>query len=67
MPALPTDCVISLDDKYLYCANWLRGDITQFDVSDPFDVKLTGTLWVGGAAVKGEGVTVKSGLPKGMD
>lgn len=65
MPSLPTDCLISLDDKRLYCSNWLRGDIVQFDISDPFDVKLTGQLWVGGSAVQGEGVTVNSGLPDG--
>lgn len=26
MPALPTDCVISLDDRFLYVAYWLRGN-----------------------------------------
>lgn len=42
LPALTTDIVISLDDKYLYASNWLRGDICQLDISDPFNVKLAG-------------------------
>jgi hypothetical protein len=29
MPALITDYVISLDDKYVYFSNWLHGDIRQ--------------------------------------
>ena len=35
MPGLITDLVLSLDDRWLYFANWLHGDIRQYDVSDP--------------------------------
>ncbi len=48
VPGLITDIVLSLDDKYLYFANWLHGDIRQYDVSDPGKPKLTGQVWLGG-------------------
>ena len=32
VPPLITDILISLDDKYLYFSNWLRGDISQYDI-----------------------------------
>ncbi len=48
IPALITDSVISMDDRYLYFSNWLHGDIRQYDISDPFKTKLTGQVWIGG-------------------
>ena len=48
VPGLITDLVLSLDDKFLYFANWLHGDIRQYDVSDPANPKLTGQVWLGG-------------------
>ncbi|KAK4876783.1 hypothetical protein RN001_009289 [Aquatica leii] len=44
MPGLMTDILISLDDKYLYFSNWLHGDVRQYDISDPKNPKLTGTM-----------------------
>ena len=35
VPGLITDLVLSMDDRFLYFANWLHGDIRQYDVSDP--------------------------------
>ena len=32
LPPLITDILISLDDKFLYFSNWLRGDIVQYDI-----------------------------------
>ena len=32
LPPLITDILLSLDDKYLYFSNWLRGDICQYDI-----------------------------------
>ncbi len=57
VPGLITDIVLSLDDRFLYFANWLHGDIRQYDVRDPAKPKLTGQVWLGGvigrqAAVK---------------
>jgi selenium-binding protein 1 len=48
LPGLITDILVSMDDKYLYFANWLHGDVRQYDVSDPKNPKLTGQVWLGG-------------------
>jgi selenium-binding protein 1 len=56
VPGLITDLVLSLDDRWLYFANWLHGDIRQYDVSDPGHPKLTSQLWLGGVLGKGQKV-----------
>jgi selenium-binding protein 1 len=48
VPALITDLVLSMDDRFLYFSNWLHGDLRQYDVSDPRNPKLTGQLQLGG-------------------
>ncbi|MBV9454388.1 MAG: selenium-binding family protein [Rubrobacter sp.] len=48
VPGLITDLLISMDDRFLYFSNWLHGDIRQYDVSDPFNPRLTGQIWCGG-------------------
>jgi len=58
VPGLITDLVVSMDDRFLYFANWLHGDVRQYDVSDPANPKLTGQLWLGG--VLGKAPTVRS-------
>ena len=52
VPGLITDLVLSMDDRFLYFANWLHGDLRQYDVSDPANPKLTGQLWLGGVLGK---------------
>ncbi|NTU77933.1 MAG: selenium-binding protein, partial [Chloroflexales bacterium] len=52
VPALITDLLLSLDDRYLYLANWLHGDVRQYDISDPSQPKLTGQVWCGGVIGK---------------
>jgi selenium-binding protein 1 len=52
VPALITDLVLSMDDKALYFADWLHGDVRRYDVSDPASPKLTGQLWLGGVLGK---------------
>jgi selenium-binding protein 1 len=47
-PALPTDIVISMDDRYLFVSNWLHGDVRMYDISDPANPRLTDQLWAGG-------------------
>ena len=61
MPGLITDILISLDDKYLYFSNWFHGDIRQYDISDPFNPKLVGQIFVGGSIRKGGPVKVIKG------
>jgi methanethiol oxidase len=48
VPSLITDFLVSMDDKYLYLANWLHGDIRQYDINDPSNPRLTGQVWCGG-------------------
>lgn len=48
MPGLITDILVSMDDKYLYFANWLHGDLRQYDITDPSNPVLTGQVWMGG-------------------
>ena len=52
VPGLITDLVLSLDDRWLYCSNWLHGDVRQYDVSDPAKPKLKSQLWLGGVLGK---------------
>ena len=44
MPALTTDIVISMDDKFLYTSNWLQGDIRQYDIRDTRNPKQVGQV-----------------------
>lgn len=53
MPGLITDFLISLDDRFLYCSNWLHGDIRQYNIEDPKTPVLTGQIHVGGLVQKG--------------
>jgi selenium-binding protein 1 len=48
VPPLVTDIDLSMDDRFLYVACWGTGDLRQYDVSDPFQPKLTGTVRIGG-------------------
>lgn len=60
MPGLITDFLISLDDRFLYFANWLHGDIRQYNIEDPANPQLTGQVWVGGLVRKGSTVVVEA-------
>jgi selenium-binding protein 1 len=48
MPAVISDQVISLDDKYLYISNWLHGDIRQYDITNTSKPKMVGQVYLGG-------------------
>ena len=52
VPPLVTDINLSLDDRFLYVSCWGTGDMRQYDVSDPFNPKLTGCVRVGGIAAR---------------
>uniref|UniRef100_A0A7S0RZN5 Methanethiol oxidase n=1 Tax=Chlamydomonas leiostraca TaxID=1034604 RepID=A0A7S0RZN5_9CHLO len=56
LPPLITDILISLDDRFLYLSNWLRGDIVQLDITDPAHPKVAGRVFVGGSFRKGSAV-----------
>lgn len=48
MPALLTDLVISMNDRYAYVAGWLHGCIWQLDISDPFRTSVQNKIILGG-------------------
>jgi selenium-binding protein 1 len=52
VPPLVTDINLSLDDKLLYVSCWGTGEFQQYDVSDPFNPKLTGSVHLGGIVRK---------------
>jgi selenium-binding protein 1 len=63
IPGLVTDILLSLDDRFLYLANWLHGDVRQYDITDPSHPKLTGQVWING--LLGKGGTIKGKKPAG--
>ena len=65
VPALITDLVVSMDDRYLYFSNWLHGDLRQYDISDPANPRLTGQLQLGGVLGRpGDGPRELNGGPQ---
>ncbi|KAK2173963.1 hypothetical protein NP493_840g00015 [Ridgeia piscesae] len=60
MPALTTDLLLSLDDRFLYVTCWLFGELRQYDITDRQHPKLVGQVSIGGALCEGDGVVVTS-------
>jgi selenium-binding protein 1 len=56
VPGLISDIVLSMDDRFLYFANWLQGDVRQYDVTNPQEPKLTGQVYLGGLLGKAAAV-----------
>jgi selenium-binding protein 1 len=48
VPPLVTDINLSLDDRQLYVSCWGTGELRQYDVSDPLQPRLTGSVHIGG-------------------
>jgi selenium-binding protein 1 len=48
VPSLISDLILSMDDNFLYFANWFHGDVRQYDIHDPSKPKLVGQVWLGG-------------------
>jgi methanethiol oxidase len=48
VPPFITDINLSLDDRFLYVSCWTTGEFLQYDVSDPFHPKKTGSVHLGG-------------------
>jgi selenium-binding protein 1 len=64
VPALISDFVLSMDDRFMYVSAWLHGEVRQYDITDPLNPKLTGTVNLGGAiapAVKLKGKELTGG------
>jgi selenium-binding protein 1 len=58
VPPLVTDIDLSLDDRFLYVSCWGTGEMRQYDVSDPLNPILAGSVHTGG-------ITRRSGHPGG--
>ena len=52
VPPFVTDINLSLDDRFLYVSCWGTGELRQYDVSDPLEPKLLGTLQIGGIVAR---------------
>ena len=52
VPPLVTDIDLSLDDRFLYVSCWGTGELRQYDVSDPMNPKLSGSVHIGGVTRK---------------
>jgi methanethiol oxidase len=61
VPPLVTDIDLSMDDRFLYVACWGTGEMRQYDVSDPFAPRLTGTVRVGGIVARAGHPAAKNG------
>jgi methanethiol oxidase len=48
VPPFVTDIDLSIDDRFLYVSCWGTGEMLQYDVSDPFHPKKTGSVHIGG-------------------
>jgi selenium-binding protein 1 len=48
VPPLVSDIDLSVDDRFLYVSCWGTGEVRQYDVSSPFEPKLTGSVRLGG-------------------
>jgi selenium-binding protein 1 len=48
VPPLITDIDLSVDDRWLYVSCWGTGELKQYDVSDPFHPRETGSVRLGG-------------------
>jgi len=53
VPPFVTDVNLSLDDRYLYVSCWGTGELRQYDVSDPFNPVLSGSVKLGGIVARG--------------
>ncbi|HEY8491565.1 MAG TPA: selenium-binding family protein [Dehalococcoidia bacterium] len=52
VPPLVTDINLSLDDRSLYVSCWGTGELRRYDVSDPFNPRLTGSVRLGGIVAR---------------
>jgi len=48
VPALISDFVLSMDDRYMYVAAWLHGKVYQYDITNPAEVKPVDSVTIGG-------------------
>ncbi|MBA4063004.1 MAG: selenium-binding protein [Isosphaera sp.] len=59
VPAVISDFVVSLDDRFMYVSAWLHGQVHQYDIRDPHAPRRTGTVNLGGLVRPAEKVRGK--------
>jgi selenium-binding protein 1 len=42
--SIPTDMLLSNDDKYMYIGNWMGNSVMQYNIEDPLKPRLTGKV-----------------------
>lgn len=52
VPPLVTDIDLSVDDRFLYVSCWGTGELKQYDVTDPFLPRETGSVRLGGITAR---------------
>jgi selenium-binding protein 1 len=52
VPPLVTDINLSVDDRFLYVSCFGTGELRQYDVTDPFNPVLTGSVKLGGIVAR---------------
>ncbi len=65
VPPLVTDIDLSMDDRFLYVACWGTGDLRQYDVSDPYNPKLSGVVRLGGVVSRATHPAARNGALNG--
>ncbi|HVN82346.1 MAG TPA: selenium-binding family protein [Terriglobia bacterium] len=53
VPPFITDINLSLDDRFLYVSCWGTGELRQYDVTDPFHPRHSGSVKIGGMVRRG--------------
>ena len=53
VPPFITDLNLSLDDQWLYVSCWGTGELRRYDVSNPFEPRLTAVARIGGMVARG--------------
>ena len=54
VPPLVSDIDLSLDDRFLYVSCWGTGEMRQYDVTDPMNPVLAGSVHIGGIVRKAD-------------
>jgi selenium-binding protein 1 len=71
VPPLVSDVILSADDQWLYVSCWGTGEVRRYDVADPFNPVLTGSVRLGGivrrAPHPGTPDVPRNGGPQMMD
>lgn len=52
VPAVISDFLLSMDDKFMYVSSWLHGEVRQYDITAPLSAKHVGTVKLGGVLDK---------------